>query len=103
MLSPDLDNEFDAAVFGDARSPTDRYDHHYISSTPPVETRGTVRAVEAAFCEVARNHPVDPRLLVPVDGTGTLEERRTADGREPETAGRHFVGYVVDLEVPDGS
>jgi hypothetical protein len=62
-----------------------------------------VEAIEAAYWHLAARPGKDPRVLYPVEGTGVLERRATADGWEPERAdGRKFEGYIVTLTLLGG-
>jgi hypothetical protein len=80
---------------------TDAEDHHQAIVTDDIATCGTVTSIEAAFCSFAPK-PDDPTagrpILQPVQGTGELEARETADGWEQETERRRFVGYLVTIE-----
>ncbi len=64
----------------------------------PTSTRGRVDSIDAVYWQLAPRPGGDPRVLYPVAGTGALESRERADGREPETdGGPSFGGYIVDF------
>jgi hypothetical protein len=61
--------------------------------------RGVVTGIDAVFCSYATERAGS--TMVPVEGSGLLVSCQTADGWEPAEADRQFVGYGVDLQVPE--
>ena len=64
-----------------------------------MELRGRVRWIGAVFCRYAPGAGGPRNSLSPVAGTVVVEDRRSADGWEPESGGLRFVGYVADVDV----
>jgi hypothetical protein len=77
--------------------------HQAEDDEQPTATRGRVESIEAAYWHLAPRPGEDPRVLYPVEETGVLASRVTADGWEPERAdGRTFEGYIVTLTPLSG-
>ena len=71
------------------------------------DLHGAVRSIDAVFCRYTP--PDGERISMPIDGSGQLEPRTSADGWEhdidPEvpaaesTLDHDFIGYLVDIDV----
>lgn len=73
-------------------------DHHDLADAPQPMT-GLVRRVLAVVCDYARQ----AKGLVPVPGSAQTIPVMRADGWEPETETRKFVGYLVTLDTDPGA
>ena len=100
-ISPRVGSEFLAQVLGpdEALRITDAEEHHGGIPDDSPRTAGTVISIRAVFCEFAPEPGSNPQTRFPVVGTGVLEDRSSVDGWEPEDDRRHFLGYIVTMEV----
>ena len=101
-LSPKVDSDFLANVVGleVVNTLTDAYENPGDMPDETQPTPGTITSIRAAFCEYAPV-PTDSRSLYPLAGSGVLEPRSGADGWEPESGPRRFVGYVVEVDCDE--
>jgi hypothetical protein len=77
---------------------TDHEDHHSSTADPSHVRSGAVRSIDAVFCRYRRRG----KTMSPIEGSGVLLPRTSADGWEdddPSDDGLRFVGYLVDLDT----
>jgi hypothetical protein len=67
-------------------------DHHALADSRP-KTAAVVRSIRAVLCRYLRSG-----LSIP--GSAVSRGVQRATGWEDETDGRHFVGYLVELDIP---
>lgn len=75
---------------------TDHEDHHCSTDERSQVRSGVVRSIDAVFCRYRRRG----NTMSPIEGSGVLLPRTTADGWEgddPSDDELRFVGYLVDL------
>ncbi|GAB3160557.1 DUF6578 domain-containing protein [Amycolatopsis sp. NPDC004378] len=71
-------------------------EHHGSESGDPVEA--VVRSIDAVHHRL-RPSPENPQWLVHVEDSTVLRPVQRADGREPESDGLSFRGYLVEVEL----
>ena len=81
-----------------ANSITDHEDHHPDEDAELGQVRGVVLLIDAVFCRYAVGRDGG---ATPIEGSGFLEPRTSADGWEAEDdlgVGRTFMAYLVNVE-----
>jgi hypothetical protein len=100
-LCDDPDREWLEAALGPelAQSISHAEEHHggVPEETPPVRAR--VLGIRCAHGRYAAVPGSNSRTLYPVPGSAVLTEVDRADGREAETSGLSFNGYIVELDI----
>lgn len=80
----------------------DAFEDHHVTGlpedTPP--TRGTVVAINGAYCRFVHRHENDPALYR-VDESGVLVPLTRAKRFQEDRGKLQFMGYVIRLAVPD--
>jgi hypothetical protein len=72
-------------------------DHHALADSRP-KTPAYVQSIDAVLCQYS--HSTSPtRQAAVVPGSVIFRSVQRATGWEDETDGRHFLGYLVDLDV----
>jgi hypothetical protein len=91
------DHDFLGVVLGEEESArvSDAEEHHSDRQAELASLVGEVTSIGAVWCGYAQPEPGKQRL--PLAGTSTVVGQRDADGWEPETGDRVFLGYLVDV------
>lgn len=95
---PDVDWLSAALDPATARDISYSEDHHGGAPEEYPARRGTVVAIQAAFCRYAATE-ADQRTLYPVVGSAVLHPVVRADVREEADSDTRFNGYVVELAL----